>query len=257
MKPYYKNDLTTIYNGDCLEVMKNIKEKISLVITSPPYNIVRPNCTDRGYDVYKDREITNKEYSKWITDIFNIYNKILKKDGVVLFNMSYGAENTEVMNLTVADIIQKTNFTIADIIIWKKKNATPNNVSKNRLTRIVEFVYVFVRKDEIMTFNTNKRKIGERENTKQAIYENVYNYFTTKNNDKSTEINKATFSSDFVKKLLDIYYIKGTVLDNFGGTGTTTYTCMQNSIKNIMIELSIKQCEYAVKRIEKIQLKLF
>ena len=54
MKPYYSNELTTIYNGDCLEVMKQLGDNISLVITSPPYNIIRPNSTDRGYDLYND-----------------------------------------------------------------------------------------------------------------------------------------------------------------------------------------------------------
>ena len=40
MKPYYKNELTTIYNGDCLEVMDYLIEKgikFDAIITDPPY----------------------------------------------------------------------------------------------------------------------------------------------------------------------------------------------------------------------------
>lgn len=40
MKPYYKNELTTIYNGDCLEVMDYLIEqgiKVNAIITDPPY----------------------------------------------------------------------------------------------------------------------------------------------------------------------------------------------------------------------------
>ena len=255
MKPYYKNELTTIYNGDCLETMQLLKDKVQMVITSPPYNIIRPNSTDRGYDLYNDG-MTNDEYSKWIVNIFNEYDKLLCENGVVIFNMSYGAENTEAMNLTIADVIKKTNFTIADIIICKKQTATPNNVSKNRLTRIVEFVYVMVRKDEKMSFETNKKKIGERYDTKQAIYENKFNFFKAKNNDKSTEINKATFSSNFVHNILDLYYVGGIVIDNFNGTGTTPYACNQRGIKCIGIELSKKQCDYTVKRLSELQLRL-
>ena len=39
----------------------------------------------------------------------------------------------------------------------KKKSATPNNVSKNRLTRIVEFIYIFVRNEDLKTFEANKK----------------------------------------------------------------------------------------------------
>ena len=40
MKPYYKNELTTIYNGDCLEAMDYLIEqgiKFDAIITDPPY----------------------------------------------------------------------------------------------------------------------------------------------------------------------------------------------------------------------------
>ena len=38
MKPYYKKDGITIYNGDCLEVMKQFEDKsFDLILTSPPY----------------------------------------------------------------------------------------------------------------------------------------------------------------------------------------------------------------------------
>ena len=250
---YYETNLTKLYNGDCVDVMKQINDKVSLVITSPPYNIIRPNSSDRGYDLYKDG-MSNDEYSEWIVEIFNSYDSLLEKNGVVLFNMSYGAENTTVMNLTVAEVIKKTKFTLADIIIWKKQSATPNNVSKNRLTRIVEFIYVFVREKDLMTFETNKKVLSKRK-TGQRIFENKFNFIKAKNNDTSTEINKATFSSQLVQSLLDLYYVGGTVFDNFSGTGTTPYTCCQNNIKSIAIELSEKQCQYTVERLKQTQIK--
>jgi len=244
----YNDDYIKIYNGDCLEVLKNNDFKIDKIITSPPYNIIRPNSTDRGYDLYKDG-MSNKEYSKWITDIITEVDKHLNKNGCIIMNLSYGTENTTVMNETVYKILQDTNYTIADIIIWKKKSATPNNVSSNKMTRICEFVYVFCRKEEFYTFTANKKVLKQRE-TGQDIYENVFNFFEASNNDESTDINKATFSSDFVEQIINRYVNKtDTVLDMFNGTGTTTYACKRRGIKSIGIELSSKQCEYAKKRI--------
>lgn len=241
--------INKIYNEDCLKGMKKLPNgKIDIILTSPPYNIIRPNSTDRGYDLYKDG-MSNEDYSKWCCDIFGEFDRILKSNGCVIWNMSYGCENTECMSLTVADIIRNTNFTLADILVWKKQSATPNNVSHNKLTRIVEFVYIFCRKDEFYSFETNKKKLKERD-TQQAIYENIFNFFEAPNNDESTDLNKATFSTQFVRKLLRIYAKPHSlVLDCFMGTGTTAIGCIEENINFIGYELSEQQCDYAKKRI--------
>lgn len=261
MIPFYENKLSKLYNGDCVNVMKLLIEqnvKIDKVITSPPYNIVRPNSSDRGYDLYKDG-MANSEYIKWIIEIFKLYDIILNKNGCIMWNMSYGTENTELMNLCIAEIIKQTNFTIADVLIWKKKTATPNNVSSNKMTRICEFVYVFCRRDEFNTFTSNKKILGYRDDTNQPIYENMFNFFATSNNDNATDLNKATFSSEFVLELIDRYVLKtDVVLDNFSGTGTTMYACESRGIHSINIELSKQQCEYTEKRIKNgVQLSIF
>ena len=250
-----KLKINNIYNMDCEVGLKKIpKNSIDKILTSPPYNIIRPNSTDRGYDLYKDG-MPNDEYSKWVCRLFDEFDRILKKDGCVIWNMSYGTENTECMSLTVADILRNTNLTLADIIVWKKQSATPNNVSHNKLTRICEFVYIFCRKDESETFHMNKKVLSQRE-TGQNVYENVFNYITAKNNDGSTELNKATFSTEFVTKLLLLYGKKfDVVLDCFMGTGTTAISCIDNNMNFIGFELSDKQCVYAKQRIaERLQI---
>lgn len=258
---FFNTDFSTLYLGDTIVEMKNMVAqgiRVDKVITSPPYNIVRPNSTDRGYDLYKDG-MSNEDYIKWVIEVFSLYEKILNKDGCICWNMSYGTENTECMSLTIAEILKQTNFTLADILIWKKQSATPNNVSQNKMTRIVEFVYVFCRRDEFKTFTANKKYIGARNDTGQPIYENVFNFFEAKNNDETNELNKATFSVDFVHNIIDRYVDKNDiVLDNFVGTGTTLVACEMKSIKGHYIELSENQCKHAVERIKKgIQISLF
>lgn len=127
------------------------------------------------------------------------------------------------------------------------------------MTRIVEFIYIFCRRDEFYTFTSNKKVLGNRDDTGQLIYENVFNFFEAKNNDITQDLNKATFSKDFVQELIDRYVRKDdVVLDNFCGTGTTLIACAENNIKSVGIELSEAQCEFTVARIKKgIQTKLF
>lgn len=242
--------LNVIYNESNLLTMSRMQsQSIDLIITSPPYNIIRPNSTDRGYDVYKDG-MSNEEYIDWTLDMFKEFERCLVTDGIVLYNMSYGTENTILMSLVVADIIRKSDFTLADIIVWKKKSATPNNVSHNKTTRIVEYIYVFCRKDEFHTFNCNKKKLKERESG-QAIYENVYNFISAPNNDGSTDLNKATYSTKLVRTLLNMYAKPNSlVYDPFMGTGTTAVACIIDGHDYIGSEISDKQCAYAEKRIK-------
>lgn len=239
--------------GDCLQLMNDLpNECIDVVLTSPPYNIIRPNLNDRGYDLYKDTK-TVDEYITFTLNVFNQFDRILKENGCVLYNLSYGSENTEQMWLCIAEILKRTNFTIADCIVWKKSNAIPNSMSKNKLTRICEHVFAFCRKGEFKTFNMNK-KIKSYRKTGQPNYENIYNFIEAKNNDGPCNLNKATFSTDFVCKLLDIYSSEDDViLDPFMGTGTTMAGCVIKNRHYVGYELSEKQFDYACDRLDKLE----
>ena len=116
--------MNQIFNEDCLLTMnrEELQNKVDLVITSPPYNTSRVGSKDdynRRYDTFDDK-MSDDEYIDWTMNIFEGFDKILKEDGCILYNMSYSSENTHLMWLVVADIIRRTNFTTADCIIWKK-----------------------------------------------------------------------------------------------------------------------------------------
>ena len=244
----------TIYNKDCIDGMKGLAENsIDLVLTSPPYNTGRNSGSMKNhevrYDVYLEHR-NNDEYSQWTVELFNQFDRLLKKDGCVLYNVSYGNENPEQLWLMIADVIRQTNFTVADTIVWKKLQALPNNVSANKLTRICEYVFVFCRKTEYDTFKMNKTVSGYSK-TGQKYFNNVFNYIEAKNNDQSCDLNKATFSTDFVEGLLNLYSTSedDTVLDPFMGTGTTAVGCQNLNRNCIGFEISKEQCDYAQQRI--------
>lgn len=249
-----------IFNEDCIVTMnrEEMQNSIDLVLTSPPYNTSRTGASDKynsRYDTFQDSK-SDEEYIDWTVNIFNSYDKVLKKDGVVLYNISYSSENSYLIWLVIASVIQKTNFTTADCIVWKKTHAIPNNRSKNKLTRIIEYVFVFCRKSEIKTFNCNKKIVSVIEKTGQANYENVTNFIEAKNNDESNTLNKATFSTDFVRKLLNIYAKNESVVyDSFMGVGTTAKGCLIEGHYYIGSELSSKQTDFANTRIEELQNK--
>lgn len=66
MTPYYKDELTEIYNGDCVEILKALRpetlENVSLCLTDPPYNV--------GLD-YSDGD-NRTDYKEWCREWFNL-----------------------------------------------------------------------------------------------------------------------------------------------------------------------------------------
>lgn len=254
-----------LYNEDCFKTMSLLNNGgIDIVLTSPFYNTNKKAGKDRTlsnhamndgryeylrYDTHVDN-MTNEEYCQFTEKLFNEFDRILKPNGSVLYNISYGAENTDGMFQAINTIITKTTFTIADVIGWKKTTAFPNSCSSNRLTRIFEFIFVFCRKQEMKTFYCNK-KITSHRKTGQAAYENIYNFIEAKNNDGPCQYNKATYSSELCEKLLTIYAPKdGRVYDPFMGTGTTAVACQRMNLNCVGSEISANQIKFAVDRLK-------
>lgn len=99
------------------------------------------------------------------------------------------------------------------------------------------------------------KKVKSVSKTGQKYYENIFNFVEATNNDGSNPYNKATFSTDFVSQLLDIYAVDGSVVyDSFMGTGTTAVACVRRGLTCIGSELSKDQCAYAQKRVDEEQI---
>lgn len=271
--------LNKIWNESNEITMKEHIEpnSVDVVLTSPPYNNSRDNddrtnlesdcksCNTgqykvngefigiggyhKKYDIYEDKRTTD-EYCNWIVSIFNQFNKILKPNGTVLWNVSYQNENNECASwLSVADVVRKTEFTIVDHLVWKKKSTIPIT-QKNKLSKICEDVFIFARKTEWLDFHANKPFLNQS-HTGQKFYAPVYNFIEAENNDEICPFNKATYSTELCKKLLKIYAPKdGIVYDPFMGSGTTALACKMMSLSYIGSELSSNQVDWAENRIK-------
>ncbi len=257
----------TIYNEDCLRTMERMCEegqKVDVVLTSPPYNISRGVSTEEEISKHKSKykdfrdNLPNEEYRAFIVNVVNHYDNVLNDNGAVLFNVSYAScvetdSRCSDMIKLMYDIVLKTNFDIADIITWKKKSALPNNRSSNKLTRIVEYVFVLCRKEEYSTFKCNKKLVSFNEDKNLRFYENVFNFVEAKNNDGTNELNKATYSEELCEKLLSMYAQPNSIIyDSFNGTGTTGVAALKLGHTYIGSEISTEQCEFSIKRLQSV-----
>lgn len=248
-------ELNHIYNENCFETMKKMAEnniKVDTILCSPPYNMThrKGGFADTGrYDVYEDWK-TEEDYLKWTINLFNKFDLILNKQRAIIYNFSYSIENPSLPYKLVTEIVKNTSFDLVDTIIWKKKCGLPFPANGKRLSRNWEYVYVFVRKEEVNTYENNRRVKSVSAKTNQKYYEAIYNFVEAKNNDGKCPYNQATYSTELCDKLLDIYTQDNWIVyDPFMGSGTTAVSCNKRNLNYIGSEISSQQVEYANQRI--------
>lgn len=238
-------------HGNCLDVIPQLDFVFDGVLTSPPYNLGK-NPRHRKKDD-GDREMyvsdsfvdakSNDDYISQMVILFKLLETKIVSTGVILWNMGVSSKNAVLPFLMIASINKETDWTIGDVIYWKKPNAMPFQTSPNKSSPYVEPCYVFCRKGHVTDFSSNKGLGKKNEKTNQQFYKMVPNYFEAKNG-TSTDYNKATFSEEMANEMLDRYFKSGNhVLDPFCGSGTTIIAGEKMNLRVTGIEIDKNQVE--------------
>tara|TARA_B110000971_G_C19928366_1_gene462728 strand:- start:11 stop:1012 length:1002 start_codon:yes stop_codon:yes gene_type:complete len=223
--------------GDCIEELKNIEDKsISVVVTSPPYNI------NLKYNKYKDKK-PREQYLEWIYDIFTELKRVLKDDGHIFLNMGYTNKDPWI-SMEVA-LKLKDLFIMQNKITWVKSISITDNEedshghfkpinSKRYINVTNEDIYHFTKTDDIIInrnsvgvpykwkCNTKSRKTGKIKEDKRCKGNSWFIPYKTIQNKKEKGYHPATFPEALVEHCIKITDIKqGVVLDPFIGSGTT------------------------------------
>lgn len=97
-----------LYNGDCLEVMKDIPDKsVDLVLIDPPYNINKAK-----WDKWK----TVEDYVNFLGSAFLECQRVLKDNGSFYFFHNDFLQMVELQNW----INKNTSFVFKNLIVWDK-----------------------------------------------------------------------------------------------------------------------------------------
>lgn len=242
-------EINKIYNENNITTMSKIPNGlINGIICSPPYNITTKRKDIYYNNGYSDNDnLTQEEYLEVRTNEFKEFSRIMNDKGVICYNISYHNENPILPTLLINNIHNETDLTIADIITWKKSNAIPFQTSPTKLSRLCELVYVIVKKEHLHDFITNKEISTINEKTKQKFYKNYVNIIEAKNNDGIKCKLKASYSEEFVEKLMNIYFPKESLIyDPFIGIGTTARACKKNERNYLGSELDKEHYDIAI-----------
>lgn len=95
VKPYYFDDLVTLYHGDALAVLREIPDSsVNCCVTSPPYFGLR----DYGHPDQIGLEATPEEFVSRLVEVFREVRRVLRDDGTLWLNLgdsyagSWGAQ---------------------------------------------------------------------------------------------------------------------------------------------------------------------
>lgn len=136
--------LNLIYQGDCLEVMKQFPSKsIDLVITSPPYF----NLRDYGADGQVGQEKDSNEYIEKLLLVFDEVYRILKDDGSCFVNIDdvYFKQSLLCIPDRFKIRMLESGWLCRNEIIWHKPNAMPSS-AKTRFNNDYEKMFFFTKK---------------------------------------------------------------------------------------------------------------
>lgn len=245
--------------------MAGLISGVDVVLTSPFYNtstkskIIPPeklgNANQRGrYDTIVDT-YTRDGYCNFMVDLFNKMHGGLNDNAVVLFNISYSVGNPDGYMFAVSDIIRRTEYTLVDQIAWKKPGCIPDVSTRNRLSRIVEPIFVFCKKGFEKTHYCNKPEISQGTATHKC-YRPLFNYVEAKcggKEDGKCPYNAATYSIELCEKLLKMYAPENAlVYDPFMGSGTTAVACKRMGLRWLGSEISENQVKWAEERLAEI-----
>ena len=211
--------------------------KADISFTSPPYN-VGDSATLNGKAHARKRKYLND------SDDSSEYSNLISESAINMLNSSeWSFINMQMLANNKSDIIDWLhNFKneVCDIAIWNKTSTAPA-MAERVMNSQFEFVF-------ILSKEHNSRAIGTRDF--RGTVSNVYTGSAQRNNEYF-ELHAATFPMHLPSHFIELFTNSGdSVLDCFGGTGTTLIACEQLGRKCYMVELDPRYCDIIIDRWE-------
>lgn len=255
-----------VWLGDCADSLRRMMPaSVHTCITSPPYFGLR----DYGHAGQIGQESSPEEYIARLVGVFREVRRVLRPDGTLWLNLgdSYARDkNRLLMPPRVALALQADGWILRDEVIWHKPRTTPSPV-KDRTVAAHETIYLFARSrsyhfdylaiEEPSKYPGAVRKAGRAfhglakvdpnaaRKRPSAAHEITVRATRRKRSVWSVSPSpyKAAHFAIFPPDLIEPCVLAGcppggTVLDPFGGSGTTAGVALANGRKARLCEIS-------------------
>ena len=269
-----------ILQGNCLDKLKELPDQsINTCITSPPYW----NLRDYDEDKQLGMEDTPEEFVNNLVEVFKEVKRVLRDDGTAWLNLgdSYcgtnhkkefidpkykdgrtgqkfslshkipGLKSKDLVGIPwrVAFALQQDGWYLRQDIIWHKRNCMPESV-KDRCTKAHEYIFLLSKSSKYY-FDNEAIKEDSVTSIEQQIKKRNKRSVWTVSTKPFKGAHFATFPMDLIEPcVLAGCPENGTVLDPFGGSGTTGIVASNHNRKAVLIELNAEYIEIAKQRIK-------
>ena len=217
-------------------------QRADICFTSPPYNMgggdfsSAPNRSMNGGHAYGEfsDDLSDDDYTDLICG--SLENALTVCDDV-LYNIGI-LQNSKQGIINMLDRL-RNNF--LDIVVWNKSQSMPFGMKNQRgmLSHRCELIFCFNNKGN-RAFTHPQWEVGT------AI--NRIDTGNASGNEYASQ-HSATFPVEFAYEVARLYS-ESSVLDLFGGTGTTMIACEQLNRKCFMMELDPHYCDIIIDRWE-------
>lgn len=258
----------TLRIGDCIESMRGFPDQsVHTCVTSPPYFGLR----DYGVEGQIGREDTPDAYVKRLVEVFREVRRVLRDDGTLWLNLgdSYAKDKNRLMlPARVALALQSDKWLLRDEIVWHKPRTTPASV-RDRTVPAHEMLYLFAKQPkyffDYLEIEEPAKYAGDTRQKSKVFRRLTDSRLNTKNSGQSfsedciftvretrrrrsvwsvspspyKQAHFATFPPDLIEPCILAGCPKGgTVLDPFGGSGTTAGVAIKHGRRAILCELN-------------------
>jgi DNA modification methylase len=212
---------------------------VDMAFTSPPYN------AGASEELSGNTHTKGSKYANSDDNLVDYKGLLFKSTKNGIDHSKYSFVNLQMLAGNKTDVCEYFAYfkdNLCDIGIWNKTSTAPA-MAKRVMNSQFEFIFIFSK-------DKPSRAIGTREF--RGTVSNVFTCQPMRNNEFSY-IHAATFSVEFASYYITTFSNQGeSILDLFGGTGTSLIVCEQTNRKCYMMELDPHYCDVIIARWEKL-----
>jgi len=222
-----------IYFGDSREVLLELagelKEKVALVVTSPPYFV------NREYELYLNNW---EEYLKLLDIVFSRCVPLLEPWGKIAINFADKYANAKEFGRPLeisyvpfyVDIMNRVGMDLWARIIWNKnrpmldaaRHLTQKSRFEGQMRVSPSWEYIFVWRKYSKGAQLKPKQLNMSKEEWSQYVHGVWNFSSVADNIIVEGSKQATFPEELPKRLITMYTAReDIILDPFVGTGTT------------------------------------
>jgi len=247
-KVFYDDGQIKLLHNDFLRVdLKDVKEKVNLIVTSPPYNvgIEYGNTNDSlGYE----------EYLHFTEKYLERFYELLADDGRVCLNIPLD-KNKGGLQSVYADVVgiaKRVGLKYQSTVVWNEQNISRRTAWGSWLSASAPYVIAPVEMIVLLYKDRWKRKEKGRSTvSREEFIEWTNGMWTFSGENRKALGHPAPFPLELPLRCIKLFSYEGDlVLDPFVGSGTTMLACRMLNRRGLGIDIDRSYLEIAISRIK-------